>query len=270
MYILYTMREFRVDLPRESATEIVEFLHSLNSDGWLISFEKGLVTSKDHWQGWVDTSPSLASDYQLKKLKDFAISKGLTKGHYAFPIVNDGDKWFSYICKHKSKDIIEVHHSYSSEDLEAKYKQASEWLSKEEYKKEQKKIPFLRRCIEVACEEALFKHPDKDFYILRYDIIRKIMYRMFNANEKGYDMFSLQKHCNGVANYFEEMYGYRLLQNRRSQRILGLELTDQTIGQLYAEADPRILELQKEYILYNPNAPSQSSNDRNPQETPDD
>ena len=99
------MREFRVDLPRESATEIVEFLRSLNSDGWLISFEKGLVTSKDHWQGWVDTSPSLASDYQLKKLKDFAISKGLTKGHYAFPIVNDGDKWFSYICKHKSKKI---------------------------------------------------------------------------------------------------------------------------------------------------------------------
>ena len=143
-------------------------------------------------------------------------------------------------------------------------------MSKEEYKKEQKKIPFLRRCIEVACEEALFKHPEMDSFILRYDIIRKIMYRMFNANEKCYDMFSLQKHCNGVANYFEETYGNRLLQGRRSQRILGLERTDQTIGELYIQVDPVILELQKDYILYNPNAPSQSSNDRNPQETPDD
>ena len=95
------------------------------------------------------------------------------------------------------------------------------------------------------------------------------MYRMFNANEKCYDMFSLQKHCNGVANYFEETYGNRLLQGRRSQRILGLEL-DQPIGELFKEVDPAILEFQKDYILYNPNAPSQSSNDRNPQETPDD
>ena len=82
--------------------------------------------------------------------------------------------------------------------------------------------------------------------------------------------FHCKKHCNGVANYFEETYGYRLLQGRRSQRILGLEIEGQTIGELFKEADPRILELQKDYILYNPNAPSQSSNDRNPQETPDD
>ena len=86
-----------------------------------------------------------------------------------------------------------------------------------------------------------------DSFILRYDIIRKIMYRMFNANEKCYDMFSLQKHCNGVANYFEETYGNRLLQGRRSQRILGLEL-DQPIGELFKKLIPQFLNFKK--IIY--------------------
>lgn len=242
------MREFRVDLPRESAPEIVEFLNSLNSSGWLISFEKGLITSKDHWQGWIDDSLSLASDYQLKKLKDFAKSKSLTKGQFAFPIVNDGDKWFSYICKHKSKDVIEVHHTYSSQELEEKYNQATEWLSKEEFKKEQKKVPFLRRCIDVAKSEVLFKDPELDSYLLRYDLIRKLMYRMFNVNDKAFDQFGLQKHCIGVANYFEELLGTKLLQGRRCQRILGGELST-TVTELFKEMDASVLEISKNYIL---------------------
>lgn len=242
MLRIYRMREFRIDQPRDQGPALVKFLTELGSSGWLISFEKGLVTSKDHWQGWVDSSVGLSDDYQLRKLKDLAIKQyKLTKGGYAFPIINDVDKWFAYICKHKSKDVIEVHHSYSSEDLEVKYSQATEWLSKEEFKKEQKKIPFLRRCVEVAKSEVLFVHPDGKTYMLRYDLIRKLMYRMFNANEKAFDVFGLQKHAIGVANYFEEKYGTQLIQGRRCQRILGGEL-ETSLTDLFKEVDQSILQ----------------------------
>lgn len=241
------IREFRVDLPRESATEIVEFLNSLNSSGWLISFEKRQLSSKDNWRGWVE-SPSLSSNYQLKKLTDFAISKGLTKGQYAFPLVNDGDKWFSYICKHKSKDVIEVHHSYSTEDLEEKYKKATEWLSK--VQEGTKRIPFLRRCIDVAKQEVLFKHTEQDSYLLRYDLIHELMYRMFRVHKKVFNVHVLQRYCIGVANHFEETYGSNLLQGRKCQQILGEELST-TITELFKEVDPAVLEISKNYILYN-------------------
>lgn len=250
------VNQFRIDLPRESGDEIEAFIKSLQPKCYLISYEISTSVHKEHWQGWIENDPLVykAATFR-KKLLEFANSHGCTTSKQkCFSVVRDMETMIAYITKHEHKLVIEVRMSYSPSEFEELQSQVKTFLSKKDYKNEQRKGNAPSN-FEKLCKEAeltcLFRAPNGTKAMIRYDLVRKLVFSFLRKSFKIMDQTIFDKHVMGLSNYLED--SYQLEHAKYITNWINSQDTQKfdRPSKFFEDLRPEMIELYKDYILYN-------------------